>query len=1081
MRACLLAIPLLAAALPALATVHHVPAEYANLQAAIDACAAGDTVLVASGTYTGAGNRDLDFGGTNLVLRSVTGAAATIIDCEALGRGLLFAGGEDSTAVVTGFTILDGRGCGGGVLCLGASPTLRDLCVLRCEAYCSVGGGMACFAASPRIENVIFAENVSRGEGLGLVAGGGLYCEDASPRLTGVRFRGNATRIDEAIAWENESLGGALCSLGSGHPVVEGCVFLANEAHEVQGEPPRGGGVYAAGPVTIRSTTFVDNLAAFGSAVSAADARLEQIVAAFGRGGWALDGAALLSCSDLYGNAGGDYAGAAAGLEGVAGNISADPWFCDPQSDTASVSSYSPCLPENNDCGLLMGAGGLGCYGGPAPGDFAASEDRYDGVWLSWSWSGGATQGFRIWRDGQLIYAIPDPNRRYFLDESCAVGGHGYTIRAHGEAGDGPGSYAEGERLLETIVITEPAGGEVLVTGDPAWVRWEHASDVTAVDVLLSRSGPAGPWEGVLAATPNDGEETWVPAGEGSEDCYLRIVDAYSAAPADTTDAPFTVYDRTKNVPAEYATLQAAIDACTDGDTVLVAPGFYTGEGNRNLDFGGTNLVLLSEAGPAETFIDCGGFGRGLHIHSGEDSTCVVQGFTIQKGNEDVGSGILCRNSSPRFRDLVIRYNRTEGLWSGGGAGAYIRDSDVRMVNILFDDNEASAWSIMGTPYVHGGGLCCDHSTVTLDSVVFRNNQTLVLGTGWTECCPWSAGGGMAIWGVCTVVLRYALFEGNVALAYDTMWPPEGGGLNFNGGGTATLSNVTFVGNRAGRGAAVHGRDGLSADACIFAWNEEVSPIHGDVQLMRSVFWQNDGDASDWVGHDGNFTVDPQFCDPEAGDYFVEADSPCLPENNAWGLLIGAWGQGCEDTPVALALFAAEAEPGAVSLRWEADGAVDFRLEGRRDGAAWEVAWEETAPGAFAARDEAPALAAAGTVSYALHGRETGGAWSLLRRLEVTVPGAALATRLLAPHPNPFNPRVTVPFTLAAPGPVRVAVFDLAGRRVAALLDAPCEAGRHELAWDGRDGSGRPQASGVYLLRFEAPGRREARRLVLLR
>ncbi|MCB9513104.1 MAG: T9SS type A sorting domain-containing protein [Candidatus Latescibacteria bacterium] len=93
----------------------------------------------------------------------------------------------------------------------------------------------------------------------------------------------------------------------------------------------------------------------------------------------------------------------------------------------------------------------------------------------------------------------------------------------------------------------------------------------------------------------------------------------------------------------------------------------------------------------------------------------------------------------------------------------------------------------------------------------------------------------------------------------------------------------------------------------------------------------------------------------------------------------------------------------------------------------------------------------------------------------MTVP-PAFVTRLLEPHPNPFNPKVTVPFSLAAPGRVRVEIFDLAGRRVATLADRPFTAGAHDLTWDGAD-----QASGVYLLRFSSTGHTESKRLVLLR
>lgn len=91
----------------------------------------------------------------------------------------------------------------------------------------------------------------------------------------------------------------------------------------------------------------------------------------------------------------------------------------------------------------------------------------------------------------------------------------------------------------------------------------------------------------------------------------------------------------------------------------------------------------------------------------------------------------------------------------------------------------------------------------------------------------------------------------------------------------------------------------------------------------------------------------------------------------------------------------------------------------------------------------------------------------------------AAATRLSL-APNPFNPRTTVVFELAGTGRVDLAVYDVAGRRVATIASGPFAAGRHEVAWEGRDGSGRRLASGVYYVRLHADGRSLARRVTLL-
>ena len=58
---------------------------------------------------------------------------------------------------------------------------------------------------------------------------------------------------------------------------------------------------------------------------------------------------------------------------------------------------------------------------------------------------------------------------------------------------------------------------------------------------------------------------------------------------------------------ADFDTIQAAIDAAFDGDVVLVAPGTYAGDGNRDIDFGGKAITVKSEAGPESCIIQCGG------------------------------------------------------------------------------------------------------------------------------------------------------------------------------------------------------------------------------------------------------------------------------------------------------------------------------------------------------------------------------------------------------------------------------------------------------------------------------------------
>jgi hypothetical protein len=97
------------------------------------------------------------------------------------------------------------------------------------------------------------------------------------------------------------------------------------------------------------------------------------------------------------------------------------------------------------------------------------------------------------------------------------------------------------------------------------------------------------------------------------------------------------------------------------------------------------------------------------------------------------------------------------------------------------------------------------------------------------------------------------------------------------------------------------------------------------------------------------------------------------------------------------------------------------------------------------------------------------------------LPGAApTAFRMYPARPNPVVTRTTLAFDLPAAGFVRAALYDVSGRLVRVLANEPLEAGRHERAWDRRDGTGRAVSSGVYFLRLDAGSHRSRQKIVVV-
>jgi hypothetical protein len=386
-----------------------------TIQAGLDSAAAGDTVLAACGTYY---EHDIVMK-SGVCLCSETGdPACATIDAQQQGR-VIYCNDVNWNTTIEGFTLTGGSAVGGGggggaIWCGGASyPHFINLLITDNEVSLNdeisgYGGGLCLWGASARLTHVVFTGNVARW-------GGGMHFlsdyQGKAAWFTDVTFSENSAQTGGGFhTWGGDSLsmadvdfvqnnatgsGGAMACLEiAAYWRMTGCSFMQNSADigggietsdsrgliedcTFAGNSARIGGAFCnfhGWSPGLQGCTMSGNSAEFGSCVYIADGSLDiaNCILAYGTGGQAIDyynATVTCTCCDIYGNEGGDWAGPVAGQDGMDGNFSSCPAFCDTSAGDFQLCDESPCLPGNHpyvyDCGLI-GAWGQGCVCGPS-------------------------------------------------------------------------------------------------------------------------------------------------------------------------------------------------------------------------------------------------------------------------------------------------------------------------------------------------------------------------------------------------------------------------------------------------------------------------------------------------------------------------------------------------------------------------------------------------------------------------------------------------------------------------------------------------------------------------------------------
>ncbi|MHC4721096.1 MAG: right-handed parallel beta-helix repeat-containing protein [Planctomycetota bacterium] len=230
-----------------------------------------------------------------------------------------------------------------------------------------------------------------------------------------------------------------------------------------------------------------------------------------------------------------------------------------------------------------------------------------------------------------------------------------------------------------------------------------------------------------------------------------------------------------------FRRIQTGIDDASDGDTVIVADGTYTGAGDRDIDLLGKAITVRSENEPENCVIDCQGSGsephRGFIFQNQEGQDSILDGFTIRNGYEKYNGGaILCQNSSPVIRNCIIKNNHTSNY---GGAGICCENNSNPMIeDCKIIDNESED---------HGGGISCDNSSPTIRRCTIKNNGT-------TD----GHGGGISCEDSSNPTITNCLILGN-HLSSDC----SGGGI-YCSGSNPTITNCIIAGNLGDGGGGIH-------------------------------------------------------------------------------------------------------------------------------------------------------------------------------------------------------------------------------------------------------------------------------------
>ncbi len=289
-------------------------------------------------------------------------------------------------------------------------------------------------------------------------------------------------------------------------------------------------------------------------------------------------------------------------------------------------------------------------------------------------------------------------------------------------------------------------------------------------------------------------------------------------------------------VPAEFPTIQEAIVAASDGDSILVSHGTY----RETIDFLGKAVTVKSEDGPYLTTINGGGLGSVVSFRNGESRASVIEGFSITNGAGTLsgpytyGGGIYCWFSMPTIIGNVIRGNSAN--YHGGGIYCLSSDSALIVGNV-----------IRGNRAHNGGGIYCSA----------QSNPTIMGNSVFGNYAELDGGGIFCNWGSNPVLINNTITDNSAGYG--------GGGIYCYSSSPVVVSSILWN-NSAPEGPEAYLGDWL--------YPSTLTIDYSDMEGGESSVFVDSQCLLDWGI--GMIDSDPVFVMSEMRDYRLLWESPCI-------------------------------------------------------------------------------------------------------------------------------------------------------------------------------------------------------------